>query len=291
MDPELIRQREAFKKRAHAQPTVEKRKLKTSDDNERSAKKPKSSKPKELKTSSSTPSFDYKTAQGSSQYKFSILAKIVKFMKSRHQQNDLYPLSLEDILDETNQLDIGNKIKHWLGTEALLNNPKIKIVQEDGETKFLYNPKYHIKDRRALLNLLKSHDIYGEGGILLDDVEESLPKCEIALKKLGDSIIYVTRPTDKKKILFYNDKYCQFNVDEEFSKMWRGVSVEGMDERKIEEYLEKQGITSLQDLGARKVMPVQKRKKGGGKRSFKKLNDHMSDVLQDYGELKANKTG
>lgn len=30
---------------------------------------------------------------------------------------------------------------------------------------------------------------------------------------LGDQIIFVNRP-DKKKILFYNDKSCQFTVDE-----------------------------------------------------------------------------
>ena len=48
MDKELIRQREAFKKRALAQPTVEKRKLKTRDDSdEQASKKHKSSsKPK-----------------------------------------------------------------------------------------------------------------------------------------------------------------------------------------------------------------------------------------------------
>ena len=47
MDKELLRQREAFKKRALAQPTVEKRKLKTRDDDEVSTKKHKSSsKPK-----------------------------------------------------------------------------------------------------------------------------------------------------------------------------------------------------------------------------------------------------
>lgn len=32
-------------------------------------------------------------------------------------------------------------------------------------------------------------------------------------KALGDQIIFVNRP-DKKKILFYNDKSCQFTVDE-----------------------------------------------------------------------------
>lgn len=35
----------------------------------------------------------------------------------------------------------------------------------------------------------------------------------ICSQALGDQIIFVTRP-DKKKILFYNDKHCQFTVDE-----------------------------------------------------------------------------
>lgn len=39
MDQELLRQREAFKKRALAQPTVEKRKLKIKDDSEEQATK------------------------------------------------------------------------------------------------------------------------------------------------------------------------------------------------------------------------------------------------------------
>ena len=48
---------------------------------------------------------------GSSQYKFGVLAKIVKHMKSRHQEGDDHPLTMEEILDETNQLDVGSKVK------------------------------------------------------------------------------------------------------------------------------------------------------------------------------------
>lgn len=48
---------------------------------------------------------------GSSQYRFGVLAKIVKHMKTRHQDGDDHPLSIEDILDETNQLDIGSSVK------------------------------------------------------------------------------------------------------------------------------------------------------------------------------------
>jgi len=53
---------------------------------------------------------NYKTMVGSSQYKFSVLAKIVKHMKTRHQEGDDHPLTLDEILDETNQLDVGSKV-------------------------------------------------------------------------------------------------------------------------------------------------------------------------------------
>lgn len=53
----------------------------------------------------------YKTATGSSQYRFGVLLKIVKHMKTRHQDGDTHPLTIEDILDETNQLDVGVKVK------------------------------------------------------------------------------------------------------------------------------------------------------------------------------------
>lgn len=271
MNSALLREHEAFKKRALATPVVENKKK---DVSEPAPKKPKTSsqKPRE---------FNYKTASGGSQYNFSVLAKIVKFMKKRHLDGDTYPLSLEEILDETNQLDVGSRQRHWLSTEALQNNPKIQVSPEG---KYVFKPAYNIKDRKSLLRLLDKHDQRGLGGILCDDVVESLPSAEKALKVLGDNINYVIQQTSKKKILFYNDKSIQFPVDEEFQKLWRSAAVDSIDDDKIEEYLQKQGITSMQDLGTKKVVPVQKRKKPNRPRNFKKLNQHMSDVLQEYNE-------
>ena len=65
---------------------------------------------------------------------------------------------------------------------------------------------------------------------------------------MGDSILYVTRSTDKKKILFFNDKSYHLQVDEDLRQLWRGCTVEGVDERKINEYLTKQGINSMKDI-------------------------------------------
>lgn len=70
---------------------------------------------------------------GSSQYKFGVLAKIVKHMKSRHQHGDDHPLNLEEILDETNQLDVGSKVKQ--ARSAVL-------IRFNSRTLFAY-PKLH----------------------------------------------------------------------------------------------------------------------------------------------------
>ncbi|XP_076309861.1 transcription factor IIEbeta [Tachypleus tridentatus] len=279
MDPALLKEREAFKKRAIATPVVEnkKREMPPSGSQPPSKKKSKQSSSSKPRTDAVT----YKTASGTSQYNFSVLAKIVKHMKQRHLDGDTEPLTLEELLDETNQLGIGSRQRHWLTTEALVNNPKIQTTS-DGH--YIFKPVYNIKDRKSLLRLLDKHDQRGIGGILLEDVQESLPNADKILKNLGDSVIFVIRPNDKKKVLFYNDKSIQFTVDEEFQKLWRSVAVDGIDEQKIEDYLQKQGITSMQDIGVKKINPIQKRKKPSSKklRNFKKHNEHMGDILQEY---------
>lgn len=287
MDPALLKEREAFMKRAKANPTVEKRKkpVESGVDTNRSAKKAKTSKPSPSPATPRPSPIDYKTSAGSSQYRFGVLAKIVKFLKQRHQGGCNDPLLLEEILDETKQLDTTSKMRHWLATEALISNPKVQVSQEDGINKFCFKPKFNIHDRKSLVKLLRSYDLHGKGGILMEDVEESLPNAQKLITNLTDFIVIITRPQDKKQVLFYNDRYCRFKVDEEFQKLWRSVAVEGLDEKKIEEYLTKQGFTSMDATGYRKVSSLPKRKKGKQKaRTFKKHNDHLDGVLQDYTE-------
>ncbi|KAG9471380.1 hypothetical protein GDO78_015042 [Eleutherodactylus coqui] len=210
MDPALLRDRELFKKRALNTPAVERRSAASESSKKKKAKLDVGGTSSSKQNSEgSNGSFNLKSFSVSSNYKFGVLAKIVNYMKTRHQRGDTHPLTLEEILDETQHLDIGMKQKQWLMSEALVNNPKIDIV--DG--KYAFKPRYNLKDKKALLRLLDKHDQRGLGGILLEDIEEGLPNAQKAIKALGDQIIFVTRP-DKKKILFYNDKSCQFTVDE-----------------------------------------------------------------------------
>ncbi|CAD7080791.1 unnamed protein product [Hermetia illucens] len=277
MDPALLREREAFKKRAMATPTIEKKIRPEPPAPPKDDPRKKMRPPTAPKLDAST----YKTMSGSSQYRFGVLAKIVKHMRTRHQDGDDHPLTLEEILDETNQLDIGNSVKNWLQTEALINNPKIEVSPDN---RFCFKPVYKIKDGKSLMRLLKQHDLKGLGGILLDDVQESLPHCEKVLKNRASEIVYIIRPIDKKKVLFYNDRTANFVVDDEFQKLWRSVTVDAMDDAKIDEYLEKQGIRSMQDNGPKRN-PIAKRKKAQSKkRQFKKPrdNEHLAHVLETY---------
>lgn len=274
----MLAEREAFKRRAMAVPTIENKKKKVEKE---SPKKPAPSKP-----SSSKPPItaEQRKAMGaSSQYKFGVLARIVRHMKSRHMDGEDHPLSLEEILDETNQLDVSGKTRQWLQQEALNHNPKIEVTDDQ---RYMFKAPFKLRDKKSLLKLLKRRDLNGEGGVFYDDVNESLPKAEKIVQSLtGDGkIIQIPRPCDKKKVLFYYDHTTDLDLDDEFVKLWRGVSVDGVDEAKIEEYLAKQGIASMQDQGIKRVIP--KRKRGGGARrkTAPKDNQHMAGVLEDYSE-------
>ncbi|XP_033624780.1 general transcription factor IIE subunit 2-like [Asterias rubens] len=278
MDAGLLREREAFRKRALAQPVVEKR-PKPSSQQQAKRKRLNDSRAQARShgSASSSSGQNYRMMQGSSKYKFGVLAKIVDHMKQRHQQGDTFPLSIEEILDETKQLDAAPKQKMWLINEALPNNPKIGI--EDG--KYFYKATFHLRNRKALLRLLTKYDQQGLGGIMMDDIQESLPNYENCIKNLGDLVIIITRQ-DKKRVVFFNDKSCQLNVDEELKELWNTTAVDSIDESKIEEHLKKQGISSMEDLSLKHVHQRKKRLGRKGPRKFKTHNDHLSGVLQDY---------
>lgn len=296
MNAELLAERNAFKRKAMAIPTVEN--VKKSKKDEKSKKNDKanlgalsqSAKAKlemnKMKAMSSVGG----GGGGASAFKFSVLAKIVRHMKSRHMDGMDHPLTLDDILDETNQTDVGSKTRLWLQSEALGNNPKI-MSNPDGT--YIFKPPYSIMNRKGLLKLLKQHDLRGMGGIFYEDVAESLPKCEKIVRNLHEEqkIIVIKRPVDKKEVMFYHDHTSDFKVDDEFQKLWRSVTVDSLDDEKIDEYLEKQGIRSMQDLGIRRPAAKHIRKKGGGKRKNRgpKDNDHLKDVLEDYQEMSVTK--
>lgn len=287
MDPALLRQRKEFMARALAQPTVEKRKYPTekpptADSSANLKKKPKRlNRPTNSLSNNSRPSSAASTGS-----KFGYLAQIVNFMKSRHQDDFQFPLTIDEIIDDCKLDEVVNAAqKNWLVEEALPNNPKLQVVDSPmEERKYAFKPKYQIRDKKALYKLLDRNEQRGLGGIMVEDVEESLPNAKKCIKTLlnNNKIVAITRP-DKKDVLFYNDRSCEFTVDEEFQKLWRSVNVESMEEAKIEEYLNSQGISSVQG-SSHATKPIKLRKRAKRQKKFKAHNDHLSGVLEDYSE-------
>ncbi len=88
----------------------------------------------------------------------------------------------------------------------------------------------------------------------------------------------------KKKVLFYNDKTANESaqIDEDLIKLWRNVAVDGLDEAKIEDYLEKKNITSMKGDTVSSFLLAKDSKKTRKQRQFKRHNEHLDGVLQDY---------
>ncbi|CAF0709200.1 unnamed protein product [Brachionus calyciflorus] len=212
--------------------------------------------------------------------------KIIMHMKQRFQRDENYPISLEEILDELQIVDLNTKSRMVLDTQMLSSNPKIETTTEDGIKKYTFKPSLILRNRRELINLIKDHQNKGLGGVLVDDIQESMTTEEFdkVFKKLGDDIV-VMMGKGKKKVLYYNDVKSAENlqIEEDIVKHWRDVGVDGLDETKIDEYLENKGITSMKDgLEVKEQVQYGKKKPSQRGRQSKKHNDHLGSLLTEY---------
>ncbi|KAJ4451667.1 hypothetical protein ANN_03137 [Periplaneta americana] len=94
--------------------------------------------------------------------------------------------------------------------------------------------------------------------------------------------LYISRPIDKKKIVFFTNKTAALPVNDEFQKLWRSVVVESIEYLKIEEYLKKQGICSMEDHRPKKATLHKRKKPNQSKKQLKnpRHNEHLADTLE-----------
>ncbi|VDN15179.1 unnamed protein product [Dibothriocephalus latus] len=212
MDPSLLKEREAFLRRARTMQYVETPRI--TQPSVSSSAKSSSPGPSPAKRAVTTPAQrDYLTVDSrpQNQGRFALLSKVVKYMKQRHLERDIHPLSVDEILEETMLQDAPLSDVKWLETEALPNNPKIHSTP-DG--KFVFRPKYEVRNKQELYQLLKKHEVKGLGGIYLDDLAEAVADVDKVVQSLGDNVIQVVTPHDKKVVLFYNDKTLDLGIKE-----------------------------------------------------------------------------
>jgi transcription initiation factor TFIIE subunit beta len=108
------------------------------------------------------------------------------------------------------------------------------------------------------------------------------------LEDNGD-IWIIPRPQDKKKVVYYHDDSDDFDVSEDFVKLWRSINVDAVDDINIDEYLAKNGITSMQDQGSKNAPIKRKPIKRNINRKKRQLKDNLQIAkdLEDYSEMTA----
>ncbi|CAF0977083.1 unnamed protein product [Rotaria sordida] len=242
------------------------------------------------KTSSDFAS-DYHTSSTSSKSRFLTLANIVEKLQERFLSGQTDAITLDEIIEESS-LTIDPSDKHWLASEALLSNEKIDVKKVDDTNKFVYKPPLDLKAPKKihLLNLLKTRHERCEGAVTVDDVRDTIPKTRAdniidSLIKSGD-VVKVT--SNKKDILFYTDRAYDLRVNPEFIESWRKISVEGLDDKKIWEFLDNQGHYGLTKNAPRQALPTKSRR-GGRRPDTMKHNLHVAHQLEDYSNTSIKK--
>ncbi|CAI2345565.1 unnamed protein product [Caenorhabditis sp. 36 PRJEB53466] len=287
MDPELLRQQKAFQR--HAATTVAVQNKPSASANSHTTYSSEAAKAKKKKASGPTqnlskiPDFDnYTNANAiSNATNFSTMAKIVDYMKKRHLNQQPWALTLQEILDELQIYDLPKRSEAFL-REALPKNPRL-IAEND---KFAFRPPYKIKGKTSLVAVLKKHYQDGKGGILVSDLAECVANYDALLTQVAAEVIVLPTQVNKKKdrVVFYNDREFMFpELEDDFKQIWRLVSVDHLDEKKIEEYLQKKGLDAMKDLTPKPRMQSQQKRKAVKRRLNQKVqNEHMDGVLEDY---------
>jgi hypothetical protein len=143
-----------------------------------------------------------------------------------------------------------------------------------------------VRSRQNLLNFLKDKEENGMGGVLMSEIEESVPRAERTIRKLNENIFKITRgERDKEEVIFYNNKDYEMSVDEMIVSQWRQVSMDGQSDGDIEKYLENVGLNAMHGEGRKRKAPNQQKKSRKKARQTKVLNTHLdTDFLKDYSE-------
>lgn len=137
MDPNLLRQRQEFMKSAiKSMNAIPKRGDFPSTSNTQT-----DDKQKKKKVNTKLAEIDHKKIENiSNAANFSVMAKIIDYMKKRHLDQQFWGLSLRDILEEMRLYDLTKKTELWL-KEALSSNPRLHL-EDDG--KFIYQPPFKV---------------------------------------------------------------------------------------------------------------------------------------------------
>lgn len=213
MDPALLKQKEAFKKRAleAAATTSQVRQKKDTQKKANVQSKPKKSSktvrvqrpPPQLTTkckcyinSVASSRFMHKLrkkmiswfndavvgdAGSGLNNPYRLLKSVMDMLKERYASKNYESLTFEEIISKIGREDLSVDLSQWL-EEALLSNPKVHFSADS--RRYLFKPALGlgVRNRRQLLELLKEWEREGKGGMMMSDVREAVYNPERAIK-------------------------------------------------------------------------------------------------------------
>lgn len=154
-----------------------------------------------------------KLTTGLTATRYNALAKIINHLKYLLLNRKRRYRTLDELLHETDQHLVPFATKQWLQIYGLGGDPK--IMKRAKGTKFRYKACHKLTTANDLLKLLRRFERNGSGGVLLQDVRESLPNSQKILKRLGNRITVLVNRKTKRKVLFYSDLVTSGSVDDD----------------------------------------------------------------------------
>ncbi|CAD5212041.1 unnamed protein product [Bursaphelenchus okinawaensis] len=214
---------------------------------------------------------------------FSVMARIVDYMKKRHLNGSQWGLSLTEVLEEMGMFDLTKKNIAWL-EGALPDNTRLQVQMEGELVKYVFKPPLKVKNSKSLMQTLKKYHQDSKGALLLTVLNDCLPNAAKVVEGLAPNVIDIPTQVNKRKdhAYFYNDPEVDIKIDEEFVKLWRTCNVDHLDEKKVEEYLQKHGISTIKDLAPTRQTNIPKRKQAKRRTNTKVQNTHLDGLLEEY---------
>ncbi|KAI8917091.1 hypothetical protein DFJ77DRAFT_459130 [Powellomyces hirtus] len=159
--------------------------------------------------------------------------------------------------------------------EILKNNPKITYHPRDGT--YQYKPKYDLRSKEDLLNLL--YETRDQGGTEMKELQDSwsgLPAAVQELDKSGDITVLTTKD-NKPRILFWNQKEANVKMSPEFHEYWHKVPIPK--ETELAKELERAGLKSMEVFStANKGDSMLKQNKKRTNKRIRLTNTHLEGL-------------
>ncbi|KAL8737455.1 MAG: hypothetical protein Q9181_001671 [Wetmoreana brouardii] len=206
----------------------------------------------------------------------------VEFLKNKNT-----PQTLADILSYLSLQTRDDQFKRKIQL-ILTNHQKVSYEPKANGTPalFSYRPPHNIRSAESLLRHLQSQRT--AEGLSVKELKDGWPNVEDEIDQLeleGKLLVTRNKKDNHARMVWPNDPSLNFEVDEEFQKIWHKIKLPEADA--LAEELEREGLTpARKNRVIKKPMKIQEKPKRKTRAGGKTTNVHMAGVLKDFSHLR-----